>query len=218
MTTKLRPARAVKPGNILGRELEARGWTQKEFAQVIGRPPQTVNEIIAGKKAITPETALLFSAAFGTSAELWLNLESNYRLRLLEKSAEMSEVARRAQQHTALAAERGTKKRGRTRQTPFHLDILVEESDGGYAAHCLQLDLVSVGSTEESAVSALMDLIRAQLDFAVEHGNIENILKPAPQELWVKLLRRYSGEPKCKRLTVPAGGGTPPIESTVCYV
>lgn len=85
MQNRLRPARAVKPGNILRRELEARGWTQKAFAQVIGRPAQMVNEIISGKKSITPETALLFSAAFGASSELWLNLESSYRLWLMEE-------------------------------------------------------------------------------------------------------------------------------------
>ncbi len=66
-------------------ELEARGWTQGDFAEIVGRPLQAVNEILMGKKAITPETAVLFSRALGTTPEFWLNLESSYRLDLLHK-------------------------------------------------------------------------------------------------------------------------------------
>jgi len=80
-TTKhnhLEPAETVTPGDILKEELAARGWTQKVFADIIGKPLQSVNEIIRGKKSITPETAKLLGAALGTSTELWLNLEANY--------------------------------------------------------------------------------------------------------------------------------------------
>ena len=109
METQLRPARAVAPGNIVRRELEARGWTQKDFAEIIGRPVQVVNEIVAGKKSITPETARLFAAAFGTSAKLWLNLESSYRLRLLE-TTEIDEVEQRAALHNAAPVKELVKK------------------------------------------------------------------------------------------------------------
>ena len=79
-TRASRLADAYPPGLYLREELEARGWTQRQFAQVIGRPLQTVNQIIQGRKEITPQTALELSAALGTSAELWLNLETGYRL------------------------------------------------------------------------------------------------------------------------------------------
>jgi addiction module HigA family antidote len=75
-----RPARAIAPGRILTRELEARGWTQKDLAGIMGRPTQTINEIVKGTKQITPETVLELAEAFGTSAELWTNLEAQYRL------------------------------------------------------------------------------------------------------------------------------------------
>jgi addiction module HigA family antidote len=75
-----RPARAIAPRRILTRELEARGWTQKDLARIMGRPTQAINEIIKGAKQITPETALELAEAFGTSAELWTNLEAQYRL------------------------------------------------------------------------------------------------------------------------------------------
>lgn len=85
MNQKLLPARVTAPGRILDRELEARGWTQKELADIMGRPAQTINEIIRGSKQITPETAIELSEAFGTSAEFWMNLETNYRLHLARK-------------------------------------------------------------------------------------------------------------------------------------
>jgi len=79
------PARAVPPGRILRRELAARGWTQKGLAEKMGRPPQAVNEIVRGKKQITPETAIELGAVLSTSPNLWLNLEVNYRLHLARK-------------------------------------------------------------------------------------------------------------------------------------
>jgi len=82
MDTKRRPARLVKPGDILREELEERGWSQREFAGMIGKPYQAVSEIVNGKKGITPDTAIRFAQTLGTSPELWLSLESSYRLAL----------------------------------------------------------------------------------------------------------------------------------------
>lgn len=68
------------PGEILREELEARGWSQLDLAEILGRPAKLVNEIIAGKRAITPETAQGLADALGTSPELWMNLEAQYQL------------------------------------------------------------------------------------------------------------------------------------------
>ena len=54
--------------------------TQVEFAAHIGVPVQRINEIVRGKRGITPETAWLFSQAFGTTPQLWINLQTNYDL------------------------------------------------------------------------------------------------------------------------------------------
>jgi addiction module antidote protein, HigA family len=74
------PAEAFPVGEYLVEELEERGWTQAEFAEILGRPPQFVSEIISGKKEITRESAAQIGAALGTSAELWLNLQDAYHL------------------------------------------------------------------------------------------------------------------------------------------
>jgi len=76
------PGHIIRPGDIIRRELTARGWTQKDLARIMGRPEQAISAICRGIKQITPETALQLAATFGTSAELWANLEAQYRLEL----------------------------------------------------------------------------------------------------------------------------------------
>lgn len=69
------------PGEILLEEfLNPLGLSQVAFAEHIGVPVQRVNEIVRGKRGVTPETAWLFAGAFGTSPEFWLNLQTNYDL------------------------------------------------------------------------------------------------------------------------------------------
>ena len=86
MTTKsgpLKPDLAIPPGETLAEEIEARGMTQRELASKIGRPPQAVNEIVRGRKAITADTALALEEALeGISAKFWLNLQADYDLTL----------------------------------------------------------------------------------------------------------------------------------------
>lgn len=74
------PAEAFPPGEYLKDELEARGWTQEELASIIGRPTGLINQIVLGKRGISPETAREIGAALGTSAIYWMNLEAAYRL------------------------------------------------------------------------------------------------------------------------------------------
>lgn len=79
MTERI-PAEVFPPGEFLADELEERRWTQSEFADIIRRPLKLVSEIIAGRRAITPETAREFAAALGTTPQYWLNLETAYQL------------------------------------------------------------------------------------------------------------------------------------------
>lgn len=88
------PAQVLHPGEFLRQELECRGWSQVELAEILARPPRLISEIVAGKRAITPETAKGLEAALGTSAELWMNLEAGYQLS--KTRVETSIVSRRA--------------------------------------------------------------------------------------------------------------------------
>ena len=73
---------AIPPGETLAEELEERGMTQRELAARLGRPPQVVNEIINGKKAITPDTAIGLAKVLGIEAQFWINLEADYQMTL----------------------------------------------------------------------------------------------------------------------------------------
>ena len=73
-------AEAFPVGEYIEEELEARGWSQADFADILKRPAQFVSEIISGKKELTRESAAQVGAAFGTSPELWLNLQDRYLL------------------------------------------------------------------------------------------------------------------------------------------
>jgi HTH-type transcriptional regulator/antitoxin HigA len=90
------PAIVVPPGRIIQREIDARGWSQKDLAVILSRPSQAVNEIINGVKQITPETAIELGAAFGTSSELWMNLETKYRLWLAHQAKNEDAIAKRS--------------------------------------------------------------------------------------------------------------------------
>jgi len=79
-TTKTLPDIAVPPGELLQETLDALNMTQVELAARIGRPTTVVNEIIKGKKAITPATALQLEHVLGTPAHIWNGLEGDYQL------------------------------------------------------------------------------------------------------------------------------------------
>jgi HTH-type transcriptional regulator/antitoxin HigA len=81
------PDWTVAPGEILLEALQDRRMTQAELAQRLARPSKTVNEIIKGKAAITPETAIQLELVLGISAAFWTGLETQYRATLARQEA-----------------------------------------------------------------------------------------------------------------------------------
>ena len=94
------PAEVFPPGEFIRDELEARGWTQTDLSEILGRPLKAVSEILTGKRAITPETAKGLGEAFGVDPQFWMNLESAFRLSQVKDQA--GEVARRAKLYGAV--------------------------------------------------------------------------------------------------------------------
>ena len=75
------PKDPTHPGEMLLEEfLKPLAMTQSAFAERIGVSFKRINEIVNGKRAITPETAWLLSQAFGTTPQLWMNLQTTYDL------------------------------------------------------------------------------------------------------------------------------------------
>jgi antitoxin HigA-1 len=72
---------ATHPGQILLAEfLEPLRLTQADLARALRVPLNRVNELVRGKRGVTPESALLFSEYFGNSPEFWMNLQTAHDL------------------------------------------------------------------------------------------------------------------------------------------
>ena len=80
--------RPTHPGEILREDfLTPLGLTQTEFSKKIKTSFRTVNEILNEKRGVTPDMALRLARFFGTSEELWLNLQDQYDLyKAMQKS------------------------------------------------------------------------------------------------------------------------------------
>lgn len=84
LTPKDRPP--THPGEMLLTEfLEPLGLTQKQLADSIHVPYQRINEIINGKRGVTPSTALRLAKFFGMSSDFWLNLQLRWDLYHVQK-------------------------------------------------------------------------------------------------------------------------------------
>jgi addiction module HigA family antidote len=71
------------PGEVLFEEfLRPLGVTQVAFAAHLGIPTQRINEIVRGKRGITPNSAWLLAQSLGTTPEFWLNLQMQHDLAL----------------------------------------------------------------------------------------------------------------------------------------
>ncbi|MEQ6307620.1 HigA family addiction module antitoxin [Delftia acidovorans] len=91
-----REIRLPHPGEILIQEwLEPMGLSQYALAKAIDVPPRRINEIVKGMRGITADTALRLAVFFGTDAQSWLNLQSDYDL--AEARDAMADVLARIQ-------------------------------------------------------------------------------------------------------------------------
>ena len=77
----------IHPGEVLLEEfLIPLEISQNAIARRISVPPRRINEIVHAKRAVTADTALRLSRAFGTSAQFWMGLQTDYDLEEAEKS------------------------------------------------------------------------------------------------------------------------------------
>lgn len=72
----------IHPGEILKDELDEIGISAAELARQIEVPANLISQILAGRRAVTADTALRLGRWLGTSAEMWMNLQKTYELDL----------------------------------------------------------------------------------------------------------------------------------------
>ena len=83
----------VTPGEILLEEyLEPLALSQNALGRAIGVSPRAVNEIVLGKRSITPEMSIRLGKFFGQTPEFWFRIQSNCDFRLLRKKERMLTV------------------------------------------------------------------------------------------------------------------------------
>lgn len=76
----------IPPGEILFEEfMQPLGISMSALARDLGVPPNRISEIVGGKRAFTADTALRLALYFGTTPELWLNLQTDYDLRIVRR-------------------------------------------------------------------------------------------------------------------------------------
>ena len=74
----------VHPGEILHEELDELGMSAKALAEALDVPPNRISAILRGRRGISADTALRLARYFGTSPQLWMNLQKAYELRVAE--------------------------------------------------------------------------------------------------------------------------------------
>jgi len=75
----------IHPGEMLREDMEALGLSARALADAIGVPHNRVAAILRRERAITADTALRLATYFGTSAEIWMNLQQTYDLKKTEQ-------------------------------------------------------------------------------------------------------------------------------------
>jgi addiction module HigA family antidote len=78
--TEKRPLHPIHPGEVLSGELEELDMTAAELARALHVPSNRIYQLVAGKRAMTADTALRLQQWLGVSAEFWMNLQKRYEL------------------------------------------------------------------------------------------------------------------------------------------
>jgi len=101
----------IKPGEILRDDfMEPFGISINKLSRDLSVPPNRISEIVNGKRSITTDTALRLQRYFGVEAKFWLNLQTEYDLRLMKRKI-WSDIEKRiipAQTSKALSENRPT--------------------------------------------------------------------------------------------------------------
>jgi addiction module HigA family antidote len=81
---KVKKLPPIHPGEILKDEIDELGLTANAMALALRIPSNRLTEIINGKRGISADTAMRLARYFGTSAQMWMNLQSHYELEVAE--------------------------------------------------------------------------------------------------------------------------------------
>lgn len=112
-----------------------------------------------------------------------------------------------------------------TEENALVFKILVKEEEGAFVAHCLELDIVTTGETEDQVRNDMIDLISCQIDYAFTNNNLAHLYHPAPLEVWKEFyecgdhpsVRRYKLKGTLREQTRPESF-IPPWVAEACLI
>lgn len=90
------------PGEVLKNEIEERGISQRQLAEGIGLTYSVVNEILNGRRPLTPKTALMFEAALDVPADSLMYLQTKYNMQTARKDSTMLDILNKVRKIAAL--------------------------------------------------------------------------------------------------------------------
>ena len=95
------PLAPIPPGAVLLEEfMRPLGLSQNELARRLGIPPGRVNDLVHGRRAITPDTAVRLAVYFGTSEGFWINLQAQHDARIARRDLRPA-IVKQVQPHAA---------------------------------------------------------------------------------------------------------------------
>ncbi|MCQ2229274.1 MAG: HigA family addiction module antitoxin [Bacteroidales bacterium] len=86
IANNLTPSDPIHPGELIKDEIESRGLKQRSLAQKMGVSYSVLNEILNGKRPVSTEYALMFEAALGIDANIWLKTQADYNLQMAKRN------------------------------------------------------------------------------------------------------------------------------------
>jgi addiction module HigA family antidote len=91
IANNLTPSKPIHPGEMIKEEIEYRGISQKKLSAQTGISYAALNEVLNGKRPVSTEYALLFEAALGIEAGIWLKTQADYDMQTAKSNKTFAE-------------------------------------------------------------------------------------------------------------------------------
>ena len=102
IANNLKPFRPTHPGEVLKEELEFRGISQRGLAKDMGISYSVLNEVLNGKRSLSPELAMMMEAALGVDAAPLLAMQNEYDMQMAERDESFMEKLRQIRRVAAV--------------------------------------------------------------------------------------------------------------------
>ena len=88
------------------------------------------------------------------------------------------------------------------RSASMVFNVLLKEEENVFVAHCMELDIVTTGSSADEVTQDMIDLIIVQLRYAFTHDNLDHLYRPAPPDVWQEFYKCKAALEE-KKISVP---------------